>query len=381
MYLSRRRTFLKRFFARKEKPEATSAPQDNIEKRTKETADSQSELVPDIYTQPDPRLKLTRKVQWASYFKQYQAKSYLNYPSAIEEFMPSTRHKYLFSILDPTSRGWVWNRPERMHQYFLKDKIIYQFRGPQDVKNWYCTSDHMFNGHSWCELTNSKNGKTINFRGYMSTELPRDRRPLPGPMGYKNFCYMQTKPWNDTEMGYLDWEQFTNLKIRFRGDGRKYHLCFHSDYANIDACPDMYMAMIQTNGGPQWQTISIPFSKFMVHNEFYLDMCQEKYVASKSHPAGPLHTVDYIRVMLYDTEPGPFSFEIDYIAVEKDKKEQLMLGYDGKMHNREFTESTLDPNNMHYSLKTGHGRFADSNFVVKENVPRDAYYQPRTKDM
>ena len=58
-----------------------------------------------------------------------------------------------------------------------------------------------------------------------------------------------------------------------------------------------------------------------------------------------------------------------------------MLGYDGKMHNREFTESTLDPNNMHYSLKTGHGRFADSNFVVKENVPRDAYYQPRTKDM
>lgn len=373
---------VRRFFKKRERVEETSTAQASAEpeSRTRKDDESQPDLVPDIYTQPDPKQNLTKKIDWRGMFKMYQANRYYNYPNVRQQFTPDPKQGYGLAVFNVNSRHWFHNRPETVAPIFLKDRVIYQFRGREDVKNWYCASDHMYNGHSWCELTNSKNGKTINFRGYINNELPRDRRPLPGPVGYKSFCYMQTKPWFDGKPGYLSWEEFTNLKIRFRGDGRKYHICFHSDFSNFDSTYSLFRASLQTNGGPQWQTISIPFVKFLATNEFHLDLDQEAACANRRVEAGPLCYIDYLRVILYDTEPGPFSFEIDYIAVEKDKKEELLAGYTGRVYHKWHRERTADILNPYVSNTTGIGRFADKMYPHKRRVPKEAYYAPVSKD-
>ena len=53
------------------------------------------------------------------------------------------------------------------------------------------------------------------------------------------------------------------------------------------------MAPIRTNGGPQWQTIQIPFIKFLATNDFHLDMDQEARCANRRKDYGPLTYIDY----------------------------------------------------------------------------------------
>ena len=234
---------------------------------------------------------------------------------------PKISYMFRFSeLFNGRSLIWKDNRPEKVGNTFLKDKIIYHFRERSDLDAWHSYSDHMMNGHSWCELTQSKNKKTIMFRGFLSNQMPSDRRPLPG-MNYMPFCLMQTNPWADAgEIGYIDFHQFDALEIKFRGDGRQYNFKMHSDHTPVqeNQC-DVFEFPLKTNGGPQWQTVRIPFSKFIASRDTFY--CGQQYdeglTGLGEHQMKKLRSISWLRVMINDGVNGPFQFEIDYIAVER----------------------------------------------------------------
>merc|ERR1712036_215779 len=110
---------------------------------------------------------------------------------------------------------------------------------------------------------------------------------------------MQTKVWNDgQQQGWLDWTFFDSVRIRCRGDGRRYWFCINSDQSTHDGQQgSLYKAMIQTNGGPQWQTIDIPFGKFLNTIDTAVNMDQESSSLLRRNRHG-LECIDYLRVML-----------------------------------------------------------------------------------
>lgn len=174
----------KNYFKQKEKSfsffKKPTEPKDGHDKT------EEGNLVPDIYTAPNPKEQYQYQVDWNGFNHWLKARRFLNYPSTIYMFRPDV-------ILDPNWRKLPWNRPEKWNGRVLKDKVIYQFRERDDLDAWHTSTDHMFNGFSWSEITQSENGKTIKFRGFLNTKMPTDRLPLP-KQRYQAWAHMQTNP-------------------------------------------------------------------------------------------------------------------------------------------------------------------------------------------
>lgn len=111
--------------------------------------------------------------------------------------------------------------------------------------------------------------------------------------------------------------------MRVRGDGRNYLL--------ILACPgnwdilwnDSYQYVLHTRGGPYWQYVRIPFSKFFFASHGRIQDDQQPVPLSKILTFG---------ITASDKITGNFKLEIDYIGVE----------YDGS-HDEEHAYETYRP--------------------------------------
>lgn len=173
-------------------------------------------------------------------------------------------------------------------------------------------------------------------------------------------------PWTDgSHVGLLNFEDFDKLVLRVRGDGRQYNFVMWSDFdpGLMDQGHQYraYKAPFQTNGGPTWQKIEIPFSKFLAYQD-------TKFATHNIHRRNLMHwkrryirNIQYLKIELRDDIDGPFQLEIDYIAVAKDKKEQLL---DGRMGISQYWEEDLveaeGNHNSHYRVDGQFGsRFDD----------------------
>lgn len=97
--------------------------------------------------------------------------------------------------------------------------------------------------------------------------------------------------------------------IRLRGDGRVYSINLHLEREDDVCMYDTYHYFIWTRGGPYWQHVRIPFSKFFFA---YKGRIQ---VSNKPLPRDEIGTISFT---LGDKITGPFRLEIDYIGVEND---------------------------------------------------------------
>ena len=104
----------------------------------------------------------------------------------------------------------------------------------------------------------------------------------------------------------LGWEHYTHLVLRVRGDGRTYMINLHKESEFDIAWNDLWKFPLYTRGGPYWQTVTIPFSKFFFTYKGFNqdDMC-------------PVPTIDVcsLGITLADNIDGPFSLELDTIKV------------------------------------------------------------------
>lgn len=106
----------------------------------------------------------------------------------------------------------------------------------------------------------SQSGRGV-FSGYLDRTLPKDGKVkksgvvnLKSP--YKFVGFQRRVPY--------DWSEYNTMRMRVRGDGRTYylHLKLHFRYQDFQA--DNFSYPLHTRGGPYWQEVQIPFSRYLI---------------------------------------------------------------------------------------------------------------------
>jgi len=173
------------------------------------------------------------------------------------------------------------------------------------LKGWDTLADGDHNeGFSRCELTISPTGKAL-FHGFVNTTPPKD-----GRVKYGGFCVMKSKrPMKSfARKSYHDWSSYTHLIIKVRGDGRQYLLNISTaGYYDI-TWNDTYHYILYTRGGPYWQYVKIPFSKFVFGSKGRIQDLQDPI---------PLAEVANFQILAGRVD-GPFCLEVDWIGLELD---------------------------------------------------------------
>ncbi|KAJ0044207.1 hypothetical protein NL108_008132, partial [Boleophthalmus pectinirostris] len=63
---------------------------------------------------------------------------------------------------------------------------------------------------------------------------------------------------------HFDWTSFNTLHLRVRGDGRPWMINIGCQTFFSHQNDDIYSYFLYTRGGPYWQDVKIPFSKFFL---------------------------------------------------------------------------------------------------------------------
>lgn len=196
-------------------------------------------------------------------------------------------------------------RPLREHM-LEQNRVIWEFRGPESLKQWTVSCDREIGGQSEAYLKVGKNNSTCFFYGTLRSAPPRD-----GVTRYSGYCSIRAKPLQasfDREQHH-DWTTFNTLHLRVRGDGRPWMITIAPSMYFSHQKDDVYSYFLFTRGGPYWQDVKIPFSKFF--------LTSRGRIQDKQHPVwvDKMNTVGFT---LGDKAEGPFQLEIDFIGACKD---------------------------------------------------------------
>ncbi|CAN0251755.1 complex I intermediate-associated protein 30, mitochondrial [Lampetra fluviatilis] len=189
-------------------------------------------------------------------------------------------------------------------------------RGPHCLEDWLVSSDAEMGGRSRSFLSLSKNNKTLLFHGELNNYIPRD-----GKTKYSGYCTLRSKP----RLGFMnkkkafDWGDMNVLFLRVRGDGRPYMINISVDNYYTHMQNDLYHYFLFTRGGPTWQDVKIPFSKFFLASRGRINDVQH-----------PIQTdrVGTLGFTLGEQADGPFQLEIDFIGVYKDPAHSEEFAYE-----------------------------------------------------
>ncbi|XP_028293652.1 complex I intermediate-associated protein 30, mitochondrial [Gouania willdenowi] len=193
-------------------------------------------------------------------------------------------------------------RPLREHM-LEQNRVLWEFKGPQDLEQWTVSCDQEIGGHSEVHLKMSRNNSTCFLYGTLSSVPPKD-----GETRYSGYCTMRSKKPQALfdRKKHHDWTTFNTLYLRVRGDGRPWMINIAAETYFSHQKDDIYNYFLYTRGGPYWQDVKIPFSKFF--------LTHRGRVQDDQHPLW-LDKVNSIGFTLGDKVNGPFQLEIDYIGV------------------------------------------------------------------
>lgn len=195
--------------------------------------------------------------------------------------------------------------------------VVWRFnRDPKSLDQWVITCDSDYEeGFSTAKLELSPNGTGI-FSGTLSTRLPKD-----GRIKNAGFCNITTIPKQKSFKRDVchDWTPYTHLVLRIRGDGRSYVLNISTRGIFDLMWNDVYHYVLYTRGGPYWQYVRIPFSKFVFASKGRLQDNQTVIM---------LHEVTNFGISLGDDINGRFKLEIDYIGLECEEYHNEEFAYE-----------------------------------------------------
>ncbi|KAH9488010.1 putative complex I intermediate associated protein [Bulinus truncatus] len=185
-------------------------------------------------------------------------------------------------------------------------EVIFRFDKQSELDSWIVStdSDHQ-GGKSKADFTFTKN-RTGLFYGNISKEVPKD-----GKSKYAGYANITTKTpqksfFRDT---HWDWSLFNCLVFKVRGDGRPYNIVLGCDFQYDVNWLTRWSFPLYTRGGPYWQISKVPFSRFFVSHHGRVQDAQE-------YPC--LSLVNSIGLTIMDSAEGPFSLEIESIALMYD---------------------------------------------------------------
>lgn len=159
--------------------------------------------------------------------------------------------------------------------------IICDFSNETDKPQWYIVDDVVMGGRSNGSFTVTDKGHG-RFYGIVSTE---------NNGGFSSVRH-QTK--------MKDVAGFSTIKIRLKGDGKKYQFRVRSDYRERHS----YVALFQTSG--EWETIEIPFQEMIPTFRGY----------RLNIPNYPGKELDEVAFLISNKVGEEFNLLIDWIALE-----------------------------------------------------------------
>ncbi|NXS65045.1 CIA30 protein, partial [Pandion haliaetus] len=204
-----------------------------------------------------------------------------------------------------------------LSQYLLEQtKVMWEFRSQEDLNKWVISSDVEIGGKSEVYLKLGRNNQAALLYGTLNTEVPRD-----GETKYSGYCSMRAKPplGSFGRKKYYDWSNFNSLYLRVRGDGRPWMVNIYTDPYFSHQKDDLYSYFMFTRGGPYWEEIKIPFSKFFLSSR--------GRVQDNQHPIW-LDKISTLGFTIGDKVDGPFQLEIDFIGLLNDRAHTEEFAYE-----------------------------------------------------
>jgi len=190
------------------------------------------------------------------------------------------------------------------------------FRGHESLDRWVVSTDRDWGeGFTKAELTLSKNNMAL-FQGHLCTDLPKDGNVKRA--GYANLKSLDKKKSFGRDDRF-QWANFTHFIARVRGDGRTYVISLHTPGWCDMLWNDTYHFFLFTRGGPYWQDVKIPFSRFFFGSK--------GSIQDRQLPIDKT-LVNSVGFSVMDTYDGPFQLEIDYIGVFHEKTHNPTFEYE-----------------------------------------------------
>ncbi|KAL0603068.1 Complex I intermediate-associated protein 30, mitochondrial [Plecturocebus cupreus] len=224
---------------------------------------------------------------------------------------------HFWRLKDEIVDHWIGPEGRPLHEVLLEQaKVVWQFRGKEDLDKWQVTSDKTIGGRSEVFLKMGKNNQSALLYGTLSSEVPQD-----GESRQSGYCAMISRIRRgafERKMPY-DWTQFNTLYLRVRGDGRPWMVNIKQDTDFVQRKNQLYSYFMFTRGGPYWQEVKIPFSKFFFSNRGRILDVQNQIMVDK---------IASIGFTLADKVDGPFFLEIDFIGVFTDPAHTEEFAYE-----------------------------------------------------
>ncbi|XP_068961915.1 complex I intermediate-associated protein 30, mitochondrial [Petaurus breviceps papuanus] len=212
---------------------------------------------------------------------------------------------------------WIGPEGRPLQEVLLENtRVMWQFRSDEDLDKWLVTSDRTIGGRSKAFLKMASNNRSALFYGVLSTELPHD-----GETQRSGYCAMMSRiPRGAFERKkYYDWSNFNSLYLRVRGDGRPWMVNIKTDTDLIHKSQYLHSYFMFTRGGPYWQEVKIPFSKFFFSNKGRIQDNQHQLLTDQISSVG---------FTLADKVNGPFYLELDFIGVFHDPTHTEEFAYE-----------------------------------------------------
>ncbi|XP_020627730.1 complex I intermediate-associated protein 30, mitochondrial-like [Orbicella faveolata] len=192
---------------------------------------------------------------------------------------------------------------------FKYSEVLWNFRNKETLEQWTLITDEQFGGKSTAEFVRSPGGKAV-FKGNISTELPAATN-----VKYSGMCSIRSQPQRDRKGDVTANEvaDYDGIVVRLRGDGRTYTLNVQTKGIRDD---DIHQSFFHTRGGPYWEIVRLPFTKFVLTNAGYLQDQQMYFPRIRTvgftladHNTGPFHLeIDYIKLVMFMYQPKHFKY-------------------------------------------------------------------------
>lgn len=211
------------------------------------------------------------------------------------------------------------NQRERKHFLAHGDlEYLFKFDESDKIDKWQVNTDAGYeigNSEATFVLTEQKTGL---FKGFLRNDFDKPEKMKAIYTGYANITSI---PQNKAlfRSKFIDLTDYTHFRLKIRGDGRNYMFILKNHSKFQETRTYLIMHPIYSHGGPYWQELRIPFSKFFQVTHGRISDRQFRFVDNDIVSLG---------ITCMDGIEGPFSLEIDSIAAYKDNQMKEMLAYE-----------------------------------------------------